>query len=150
MAVHSIDGTTWLTKLKRIGELSASKSELRFNNLGYLINTEMLKEQYRRLDWKKAVGIDGVSKRAYGKRLNENIDSLIRRIRRGTYKPRPARLTEIPKEDGSTRPLAISCIEVKLYSLLLALSSARYTSPYSYHVLLDSAPAKVVTMHSGH
>ncbi len=120
MAVHSKDGTTWLTKLKRIGELSATKSDLRFNNLGHLISADMLKEQYRRLDWKKAVGIDGVSKRAYGKRLNENIASLIRRIRRGAYKPRPARLTEIPKEDGSTRPLAISCIEDKIVQLAVS------------------------------
>src|ERR1700677_3780932 len=107
MTVHSKDGRTWLIKLKRIGELSATDGDLIFNNLGHLMSAEMLKEQYRRLDWKKAVGVDGVSKRAYGKELDQNIDSLIKRIRRGTYKPKPARLVEIPKEDGSTRPLAI-------------------------------------------
>ena len=120
MAVHSKDGITWLTKLKRIGELSAADGDLVFNNLGHLINADMLKEQYWRLDWKKAVGIDGVSKRAYGKRLDENIRSLINRIRRDTYKPKPARLTEIPKEDGSTRPLAISCVEDKVVQLAVS------------------------------
>ena len=120
MAVHSKDGITWLTKLKRIGELSATDDDLVFNNLGHLISADMLKEQYRQLDGKKAVGVDGVSKRAYGKRLDENINSLIRRIRRGTYKPKPARLTEIPKEDGSTRPLAISCIEDKIVQLAVS------------------------------
>lgn len=77
MAVHSKDGITWLTKLKRIGELSANDDDLVFNNLGHLISADMLKEQYRQLDGKKAVGVDGVSKRAYGKRLDENINSLI-------------------------------------------------------------------------
>ncbi|MFU7598350.1 reverse transcriptase domain-containing protein [Legionella pneumophila] len=120
MAVHSKDGITWLTKLKRIGELSANDDDLVFNNIGHLISADMLKEQYRQLDGKKAVGVDGVSKRAYGKRLDENINSLIRRIRRGTYKPKPARLTEIPKEDGSTRPLAISCIEDKIVQLAVS------------------------------
>ena len=120
MTVHSKDGRTWLIKLKRIGELSATDGDLIFNNLGHLMSAEMLKEQYRRLDWKKAVGVDGVSKRAYGKELDQNIDSLIKRIRRGTYKPKPARLVEIPKEDGSTRPLAISCIEDKIVQLAVS------------------------------
>ena len=36
------------------------------------------------------------------------------RIRTGGYKPQSVRMVEIPKEDGSTRPLAISCFEDKL------------------------------------
>lgn len=76
----------------------------------------MLVEQYQRLDGKKAIGIDKVTKVAYGENLGENINALIKRIRRGTYKPKPSRITEIPKEDGSTRPLAISCVEDKLFN----------------------------------
>lgn len=120
MAVHSKDGTTWLTKLDRIGELSAENKKLVFNNIGHLINADMLKEQYRQLDGNKAVGIDNVTKNAYGVKLDENINSLIRRIRRGTYKAKPARITEIPKEDGSMRPLAIMCIEDKLVQLAVS------------------------------
>jgi retron-type reverse transcriptase len=36
------------------------------------------------------------------------------------YKPRPSRIVEIPKEDGSTRPLAISCFEDKIVQLAVA------------------------------
>lgn len=114
MAVHSNDGTTWLTKLNRIGELSANDKNMVFNNIGHLITADMLKEQYHELDGKKAIGIDKVTKLIYGGKLDENINDLIKRIRRGVYKPKPARITEIPKEDGSTRPLAISCFEDKL------------------------------------
>ncbi|GGG09301.1 MULTISPECIES: group II intron reverse transcriptase/maturase [Cysteiniphilum] len=114
MTVHSNDRITWLTKLDRIGKLSAENKDLTFNNIGHLINADMLKEQYRQLDGTRAVGIDNMTKRKYGKNLDNNLNDIIQKIRRGTYKPKPARITQIPKEDGSNRPLAISCLEDKL------------------------------------
>ena len=45
MTVHS-DRISWSTKLERIGELSAQDRQLVFNNIGHLINVDMLKEQY--------------------------------------------------------------------------------------------------------
>jgi Retron-type reverse transcriptase len=117
MTVHSYDGKSWLTKLERIGVLSAQDPRVVFNNLGHLINADMIKEQYWRLDRNKAAGIDKVTKDAYGICLDENINGLVKRVKRGTYKPKPARITQIPKEDGSTRPLAISCLEDKLVQL---------------------------------
>lgn len=36
------------------------------------------------------------------------------RIRRGSYHPQPSRIIEIPKADGSLRPLAIACTEDKI------------------------------------
>ncbi|KTD10970.1 reverse transcriptase (RNA-directed DNA polymerase) [Legionella gratiana] len=117
MTVHSNDRPSWLTKLERIGELSGKDKPILFNNLGHLLNSDMLKEQFRRLDGNKAIGIDKISKEAYGEKLDENIKALIKKLRRRTYRPKPARITEIPKEDGSTRPLAISCLEDKLVQL---------------------------------
>jgi RNA-directed DNA polymerase len=46
MTVHSNDRPSWLTKLERIGELSAGNKETVFNNVGHLINADMLKEQF--------------------------------------------------------------------------------------------------------
>ena len=120
MSVHSKTGKTWSTKLARIGEVSASNAKVIFNNLGHIMDADMLKEQYHKLDPKKAKGIDGLTKQTYGENLDENINVLIKRIRRGTYQSKPARITEIPKEDGSTRPLAISCIEDKLVQLAVS------------------------------
>jgi group II intron reverse transcriptase/maturase len=74
----------------------------------------MLLEQYHRLDGNKAIGIDKVTKADYEENWTSNVQTLIRSIRKGTYKPQPSRITEIPKEDGSKRPLAISCLEDKL------------------------------------
>jgi len=66
------------------------------------------------------VGIDKVTKETYGAKLDENLNTLMQKIRRGTYKPKPARITQIPKEDGSLRPLAISCFEDKLVQLAVS------------------------------
>ena len=129
MTVHSKDRPSWLTKLERIGELSAQNRDLIFNNIGYLINADMLKEQYQQLDGMKAVGIDKVTKADYSEQLDKNIQELIKRIRRGTYRPKPARITEIPKEDGSTRPLAISCFEDKLVQLAVSALLTKIYEP---------------------
>ena len=120
MSVHSVDGSTWSTKLLRIGELSARNKHLVFNNLGHIISIDWLRELYRRLDGSKAIGIDGVTTESYGTKLEENLTDLLKRIRRGQYAPKPARIVEIPKEDGSTRPLAISCFEDKLVQLAVS------------------------------
>ena len=114
MAAHSEGGQTWSTKLARVSKLAASNKDIVFNNLGHIIDIEMLKEMFNRLDGRKAIGIDGVSKAKYEENLEENLAGLLRRIRRGSYEPKPSRITEIPKEDGSTRPLAIACLEDKI------------------------------------
>ncbi len=76
MTVHSKDRRSWLTKLERIGELSAENRRLVFNNVNHLINTDMLKAQFQQLDGNKAVGIDRVTKADYVKVLEENINTL--------------------------------------------------------------------------
>ncbi len=114
MTIHSKDGQSGKTKLERISERSAKDKDIVFNNVGHIIDWTMLNKTYALLDGNKAVGIDGVTKEQYGRNLEKNLKQLLIRIRRGTYRPKPARVVEIPKEDGSTRPLAISCLEDKL------------------------------------
>ena len=84
------------------------------------MDLELLRECYQELDGKKAIGIDGVTKEAYGKKLEDNLQDLLARIRRNAYKPQASRMVEIPKEDGSTRPLAISCFEDKIVQLAVS------------------------------
>lgn len=108
------DGNQKKTKLDRIGERAKYRPDTVFNNIGHVVDLDLLRECYRQLNGKKAVGIDGVTKAVYGKRLEENLQDLLARLRRQAYKPQASRLVEIPKEDGSTRPLAISCFEDKI------------------------------------
>lgn len=61
---------------------------------------EMLKSYHTQMDGTKAVGIDGITKEEYGRSLEENINALIERLKKKSYKPKPARLVEIPKDNG--------------------------------------------------
>ncbi len=114
MSIHSIDGTAGLTKLERIGLRAKHDIDTVFNNVGHILDIKLLREQYHKLDGRKAIGIDGVSKIDYGNNLEENLGKVIQKIRNGIYQPKPSRLVEIAKEDGSKRPLAISCTEDKI------------------------------------
>ncbi len=44
MTVHSKDRETWLTKLERIKLLASQNQEMKFNNIGHIIDLEMLAE----------------------------------------------------------------------------------------------------------
>ncbi|XME03575.1 reverse transcriptase domain-containing protein [Lachnospiraceae bacterium C1.1] len=74
----------------------------------------MLADCHIKMDGKKAVGIDGVTKDDYSKDLEKNLFDLVDRLKRKAYHPKPARRVEIPKDNGKTRPLSIYCYEDKL------------------------------------
>ena len=90
------------TKLERISQLSKENPEMVFTSLGHLINKELLKECHEKMDGDKAVGIDGVTKEEYDRKLEENLTGLVERLKKKSYKPQPARRVEIPKENGKT------------------------------------------------
>ena len=102
------------TKLARISQLSKENPDMVFTSLGHLINKEMLESCHVQMDGTKAVGIDGITKEEYGRNLEENINTLIEELKKTSYKPKPARLVEIPKDNGKMRPLSIYCYEEKL------------------------------------
>ena len=102
------------TKLERIAELSAQNPNMVFTSIGHLIDVRLLRECHEKMDGDKAVGIDGITKEEYGRHLEENLVDLVERLKRKSYKPKPARRVEIPKENGKTRPLSIYCYEDKL------------------------------------
>lgn len=102
------------TKLNRIKQRSQQSRGTVFNNIGHLINLDALRQCHHSLDGTKAVGIDGMSKEKYEQNLEGNLNQLLMKIRKGSYHPKAARIVEIPKSDGSSRPLAISCHEDKI------------------------------------
>ena len=120
MAAHSAGREPQLTGLDRIGCRAAAHPETVFNNLGHAMTVELLQEAYQQLDRNKAVGIDKVTKEMYGENLEHNIRELLKKIREGRYRPQPVRIVKIPKEDGNTRPLAISSLEDKLVQWAVA------------------------------
>ena len=120
MDILTADNNQKITKLINISKRAQFLPETVFNNIGYVIDMDMLRVCFKELSASKAIGADGVTKTAYGAKLEDNLTDLLARIRREGYKPQASRIVEIPKEDGSTRPLAISCFEDKIVQLAVA------------------------------
>lgn len=74
------------TKLERISELSKQHPEMKFNSIGHLINIEMLKECHYKMDGRKAVGIDGISKEEYNSNLDNNLKQLVEKTSNKKYR----------------------------------------------------------------
>lgn len=104
------------TKLERIAWLSKQDSAKEFECLMHLFNEESLTDCFRELDKKKAVGVDGITKMAYGGNLNGNIEQLTTKMKNMAYRPGPVREVLIPKEGkpGTMRSLGISNLEDKI------------------------------------
>lgn len=61
-----------------------------------------------------AAGIDKVTISMYEKNLSQNLLSLMRELKKGTYQPAPLKRVYIPKGDGKTRPLGIPSIKCRI------------------------------------
>ena len=97
-----------------------AQRNIKVENLIHLVNKERLKEQHRKQQKNKASGIDKVTKEEYDKNLEENIENLIERMKKFSYKPLPVRRTYIPKANGKLRPLGIPAYEDKLVQGIMA------------------------------
>lgn len=135
-------GNIMETKLARISQLSSKNPEMIFTSVGHLINKEMLKRCHEKMDGKKAVGIDKVTKEEYGQNLEEHLDGLVERLKKKSYKPRPARRIEIPKENGKTRPLSIYCYEDKLVQEALKEILEAVFEPCFYDEMMGFRPGR--------
>ena len=128
------------TKLARISEMSRDNPEMIFTSIGHLVNKELLKSCHESMDGTKAKGIDGVSKADYEEHLDENLDRLVERLKRKSYKPQPARRVEIPKDNGKTRPLSIYCYEDKLVQEALRRILEAVFEPMFYEEMMGFRP----------
>jgi len=109
------------TKMNKIALLSGQDPNRSFDSLMHHFNKESLTECFHELDGKKAVGADGIDKEMYGKELEQNISTLIAKMKTMSYRPGPVREVLIPKEGkpGATRPLGISGFEDKIVQKMM-------------------------------
>lgn len=130
------------TKLERISKLSSEDPDMVFTSIGHMINKELLKECHEKMDGKKAVGIDGITKEEYEKNLDENLTSLVDRLKQKSYKPKAARRVEIEKENGKKRPLNIYCYEDKLVQESLKRVLEAVFEPHFYDEMMGFRPKR--------
>ena len=109
------------TKLARITEVAKRKPKERFTSLAHLISEDALRECHKELGWRKAAGVDRVTKARYEENLDTNIRDLVGRMKRQAYKPQPVRRVYIPKAGTSKkRPLGIPAYEDKMVQACIA------------------------------
>ena len=105
----------------------ANVTDRKVQNLASYINADSLKAIHKTMDKNKAGGIDKVTKEEYEQNLEENLENLVKRMKNGSYRPKPTRRVYIPKEiKGKMRPLGISSYEDKRWRM----QSRRYWSRY--------------------
>jgi RNA-directed DNA polymerase len=103
------------TKQQRIAELAKQKPQVSFTSLNHYLDSDWLKEAYRRLRKDSAPGCDGQTVQDYGESLESNLQSLLCRAKSGSYVASPVKRVHIPKEPGKgTRPIGIPITEDKL------------------------------------
>lgn len=107
------------TDLTRIGDKAQQYPDLIFTSLyHHVTDIDNLRTCYQSLNGNKSTGIDQVSKREYGRNLEENLQDLSVRLRRMGYRPQPKKRVYIPKlGSGNSRPLGISSFEDKIVEL---------------------------------
>ena len=107
-------GSMATTGVEQIASRARSNHDELFTALMHHFSVENLRACFESLDGNKALGVDGVSKKQYGENLESNLQELHQQLQQLSYRPQPVRQVEIPKEDGSTRPLGIACTEDKI------------------------------------
>ncbi len=78
------------------------------------VNINSLKQKHKELNGNKATGIDKITKEEYEENLDNNLNKLIKDMKKFSYKPKASRRTYIPKLNGKMRPLGIPSYEDKL------------------------------------
>ena len=92
--------------LERVRQAASKDKEVRFTALlHHIYNPETLRMAYFSLKKEAAPGVDGETWRHYGETLEDNLQDLSHRLKRGAYRAKPVRRAYIDKSDGRKRPL---------------------------------------------
>src|ERR1700688_2845725 len=104
-----------LSALERVRQAAKKNKKLRFTALlHHIYDPERLREAYFCLKKEAAPGVDGETWRQYGETLEDNLQNLSHRLKRGAYRAKPVRRVYIDKSDGRRRPLGVPALEDKI------------------------------------
>ncbi len=85
--------------------------KIKHHSLTGRINLKLMREAFRAVKRNKGkAGVDRVSIEMFDQHLEQNLESLMRDLKRGTFQPRPARRAYIDKGGGKLRPLGIPTV----------------------------------------
>jgi RNA-directed DNA polymerase len=100
--------------LERVRQAARRGKKERFTALLHHVDPAMLRTAFYAMKRDAAPGVDGMTWETYEVDLDQSIEDLHARVKRGAYRALPSRRSYIPKEDGSKRPLAVAALEDKI------------------------------------
>ena len=100
--------------LMRVAEAAQKAPKRRLLSLAHHLDVDALRRAFKRIRGNAAVGVDGVTKEAYGEKLEDNLQDLHSRLKTMQYRHQVIRRVYIEKEGGKQRPIGISCLEDKI------------------------------------
>jgi RNA-directed DNA polymerase len=96
-----------------------------------IYNIDHLRKGYFSLKRNAAPGVDGETWRHYAEDLEENLQDLAGRLKRGAYRAKLVRRSYIPKPDGRQRPLGVTALEDKIVQrTMLEMLNGIYESDF--------------------
>ena len=102
------------TKQERIAKLAAENPAMAFTSLNHYLDAEWLRYAYECTRKDGAVGVDGQTAQEYAANLEQNLQSLIDRLKSGRYRAPPVRRHYIDKSDGGKRALGIPTVSDRI------------------------------------
>jgi len=110
------------TVQQRIAELARERPDECFTALNHYLTVDWLKAAFERVKPDGAPGVDGQSWSEYWQNLDENLCSLLERVKSGSYFAPPVKRVHIPKGDGKeTRGIGMPTIEDKVVQRAIAM-----------------------------
>jgi len=103
------------SELEAIRNAAKGNKKMRFTALlHHIYNIDVLREAYYGTNHDAASGVDNETWEHYGEALEENLQDLSTRLKRGAYRAKPVKRVYIPKLDGRQRPLGVPALEDKI------------------------------------
>lgn len=103
------------SKLQLVHQRAKEDKKRRFSALmHHVYDIGTLRAAYFCIKRNAAPGIDKETWKSYGENLEENLQELSTKLKRGAYRAKPVRRVYIPKPDGRQRSLGVTALEDKL------------------------------------
>jgi group II intron reverse transcriptase/maturase len=108
------------TSLRGIANKAQTNKQHRFRDLYGCLDAALLLHCWHDLNKQAASGVDGLTAQVYEANLQAHITALVQRLKTQRYRAKLVRRCDLPKENGSERPLGIPALEDKLVQLACA------------------------------
>ncbi|EHI5301513.1 group II intron reverse transcriptase/maturase [Salmonella enterica] len=102
------------TKQQQIATLARNAPERVFSSLHHYLDYDWLHRAWELTRKNASAGVDGQTAEKYAEHLEQNLQSLLSRIKSGSYRAPAIRRIYIPKNDGQRRPLGLPTFEDKI------------------------------------